>query len=218
MNKKLLSKFVLLISIFILSFATVGSPLHTYASESTTEIPNPPVKIIESSDTMLTYEIEEDGEILRYEADIKSNKNLTKTETKVYKEENGKLKLIDNFKTEINPTNHTDSFSVTQDGTTVIATKDNSNYDIQHQQVGMSTRAYSPWQKSSFPKLKLGYRKDFSSKKGQASYSTILRSNLSLSDKNFNEFVKRIDSLKTWEKAIIFDATVIGLIESGIKI
>mgnify|MGYP003560396838 FL=1 len=97
MNKKLLSKFVLLISIFILSFATVGSPLHTYASESTTEIPNSPVKIIESSDTMLIYEIEEDGEILRYEEDIKSNKNKTKIETKVYKEENGKLKLIDNF-------------------------------------------------------------------------------------------------------------------------
>lgn len=83
----------------------------------------------------------------------------------------------------------------------------------------MSILKFDPWVTSSVPGFtEFGYRKNYATGKGEARYSTLLRSNLSISNKNFDTFTNEIDSLKSWEKSIIIDSTVVGLLQSLIKL
>lgn len=214
-NHKILKKLLVLSLVSILSFAALLSPSITYASEKSVENTNA-MNIITQTDDKVIYEIEKDDEKLRYEEDIKHNKNKTKIQTKVYKKENkGSFKLIDNFTTEIIENDTLNSIEIIQSGETIPLII--PEIDISDSPK-MSTLAYSSWQVSKSPGINLGYRKDYTSGKAEAKYSTMLRSNLSISNKKFDEFAKDIDSLKTWESALIFDATIIGLIEAGLKL
>ncbi|MFY3791394.1 hypothetical protein ACOQFO_06820 [Ureibacillus sp. MALMAid1270] len=84
-----------------MGFTTISFPVVSSVSAENTFIKNSPVNMIKQTDSELIYEIEVNGEILRYEEQIKENNNKTKIETKVYKLVDGKKKLVDNSKKEI---------------------------------------------------------------------------------------------------------------------
>jgi len=174
------------------------------------------MNIITQTDDKFICEIEKDCEKLRYEKDIEYSKNKTEIKTKVYKVVgSGLFKLIDNFTTEIIESDTQDSIEIIQSGETIPLII--PEVDISESQEILPL-AYNSWVESYFTGINLGYRKDFVTGKAQAKYSTMLRSNLSISNEKFDKFAREIDSLKSRETALVIDRTIIGLIEAGLKL
>lgn len=220
-------KTLVLSLVFVLSFTTLISPTITFASESNlvkvdsvNDLPeiNDPLNIITQTDNEIVYEIELDGEKLRYEENIEHLANKVIVHTKVYKNVDQNLfKLIDNFTTEIVNNAAQEPVELIQSGASV---------SLEFPELEVSTPPdftelkYDPWTTSRMPGFtEFGFRRDYSTGKAQARYSTMLRSNISFKvNKNFDNFVSEIKSLRSWETAIVIDGTAVGFVQAALKL
>lgn len=214
--KSILKKLIFVGMIVVLGFTTVSSPLKTYAAgEQNSIINDSPVNMIKQTDSELIYEMETDGEVLRYEEKIKENKNKTKIETKIYKFINGKKVLVDNSKKEI--INSDSQVEFITDGESVIFNKDEITTTEVKPETDISTFAYSSWVKSKVPGINLGYRRDLAKNYGDASYGTLSKKKVKLNNSYFDTFKSKVDSLKSRENSFLLEATIVGAVQHILK-
>lgn len=185
----------------------VEDNLHNNIIKSTSSL-----NIITQTEDILIYEIEIDGELLRYEEEIKESKDITEIITNIYtKGENGLLELNRSFETQI-VTDKNQNTKIIQAGKTIDLVIPEIHVSPSPE---VSNLAYTDWTTTRFPGMNLGYRKDYSKGIGQAKYHSTQRSNISMnSNEKWDTFVSDVNSLRSWEQALVFDATAVGLIEA----
>lgn len=211
----MLKKLLFIGVVAIMVFTTIAFPVQSYASTENEMINDNFLHMIKQTDTEVIYELEDNGELLRYEEYIEESNNKTKIETNIYKIVNGQKQLVDHSKKEIVKTVSQVEFVNVSNGESAIINLDEFNTtvsEIQNSTPVISPRAYSSWVKSAIPGINLGYRRDLAANYGDASYGTMTKQKVKLNNKHFDTFKSKVDALKSRESSFFFEATAIAAI------
>jgi len=203
--------FIKVLAVIIMVFTSLPSNSKASGKEYILE---GDLNFIVHSDEFVIYEIEESGNKLRYEEAILENNNFTEIHTKVFDITNGENELIDEFSTSLEFTNNEvkieqeNNAGVESEEIELSTSESDINFTNDVPKPLMLARASSSWVSSRMPKIIIGYRYP-----DDAKYAGMYKYNVKLPNKNYDNFTRQVDSMRSRESGVLMEAT--GLAAAG---
>ncbi|MCA1066657.1 hypothetical protein QTG56_00655 [Rossellomorea sp. AcN35-11] len=190
-------------------------PKYSNASEKDVDFPEGELNFIVQTNEISIYEIEENGEKLRYEESTIESEESTKIHTKVFNITGGESKLVDEFSTSLDFNDNEvkieqeRDFKVESEEITLSPSSDETmNFEKDDKQTLIFARASSSWVSSRMPKISIGYRYP-----DDAKYTGMYKYNVKLPNRDYDNFTRQVDSMRSRETSILMEGT--GLAAAG---
>jgi hypothetical protein len=203
-------------SIIVLALMFSIMPGYSKASEQE-KSSDSEFNLIVQSDNFVVYEIKEDEKTLRYEENIVENGNKTDINTKIFDVTNEDRILVDEMNTSMEFDNSDEKVKIIQEKDSQTETEiislspeDRNSASIPNKDDSKNMFGIAAsWTSSAIPGINIGYRYP-----DDAKYAGMYKYNVKIPNRNYDNFTRQVDAMKSRESGILKEGTGIAAVET----